>query len=88
MKKMIDSKTAVIIVLSLALVLTLVYIGLNELSKQEYQFYLSGVRDGNAQALNTIIQELQSKGYAEIGILNGNTTATLRLVPLPANSTR
>lgn len=59
------------------------------LSKQEYQIYLSGVRNGNTQALNTIIQQIQSNGFAEITVLNGdNTTAVLRVVPVPPNSTR
>jgi hypothetical protein len=74
--------------LSVALTIASVYIASNELAKRDNEVYMSGVRDGNTQTLNSIIQQIQSTGYADIGILNGNRTATLRLVPLSANSTR
>lgn len=84
-----DRKTIAIFILSVALVLSLAYVAVNELSKQEYQIYLSGVRDGNAATLNNIIQQLQTDGFVQISILNNNNaTATLRLVPLPVNSTK
>ena len=88
MNRKIDRKTIVIIMMSVALALASVYIANNELSKREYQAYSIGVRDGNTAVLNSIIQQLQTSGYADISILNGNRTVTLRLIPLPANSTR
>lgn len=89
MARKLDRKIIAIIVLSVALVFASVYIAYNELSKCEYQIYLNGVQYGNTQTLNTILQQIQNNGYADISILNGNnTTQTLRLVPMPVNATR
>jgi competence protein ComGC len=89
-----EKKVIVIIsVLTLLLLASLTYIGIETYNKNitdiGNEAYQMGVKDCDTQVTNGIISELNTKGYLDVTLpLENNKTIKIKLIPQIDNSTQ
>lgn len=82
----IDKKSAIIIGLVIALVLSLSFTGISHYQREQDQKVqdarVEGVQDGMLSVWNNIISQLNTNGYVVLNVETTNGTQTIYLQPI------